>query len=80
MCNRDSSVSIVTRLRTITPDFDSLQGRDFFPLFFVNASTPALRLTQSPIQLVRRTLSPGIGRPGREAYPSYPYSVEVKNA
>jgi hypothetical protein len=40
--------------------------------------TPALGLTQPPIQRVERAVSPGIKRPRREANRSPPTSVEAK--
>jgi hypothetical protein len=40
----------------------------------------ALGPTHPAIQWVREAVSPGVNRPGREAYHSSPSSSEVKNA
>jgi hypothetical protein len=50
----------------------------FFP--FHTASSPALGLTQPPIQWVPGGLSLRVKRPGRETDHSPPSSAEVKNA
>jgi hypothetical protein len=47
---------------------------------FATASRPVLGPTQLPIQWVRKVLSLGVKRPGREAYHSPPCSAEVNNA
>jgi hypothetical protein len=54
---RDSSVSIVTKLRIGRPRFDSRKGQKYF--LFATASRPALEPTQPPIQWVSGALSPG---------------------
>jgi hypothetical protein len=76
--SRDSSASIVTRLRIGRPGFDSRQRGAFF--LFANASRPALGFTRSPIKIVLGALSPGVKRPGREADHSPPSTAGVKNA
>jgi hypothetical protein len=43
------------------------------------ASRPTLKPTQTNIQWVPGSLSPGVKRPGREAHTSSPFSSEVKN-
>jgi hypothetical protein len=76
--NRDSSVSIATRLRTGRPGFDSRQRLAIFLL--TTASRPVLEPTQPPIQWVPWALSLGVKRLGREADNLPPSSAEVKNA
>ena len=48
---------------------------------FLNSKTfkPHLRPTQPPNQWVRRAISPEVKRPERDAGPSPPFGVEVKN-
>jgi len=72
--SRDTSVSIVTRLRAGRPRPDSRQGQGYFP--FGTASRPALE----PIQWVRRALSLGVKQPGCAANHPSPNSAEIKNA
>jgi hypothetical protein len=55
----------------------SSPGRIKIFLLFTLAR-PVLGLTQPPVQWVPGTLSPGVKRPGREAYHSPPTSAEVK--
>jgi hypothetical protein len=47
--------------------------------FFTSASRPAVGPTQPLNQWLRGPLSPGVKRPGHEAYDSPPSSAEVKN-
>jgi hypothetical protein len=75
--SRDSSVSIVTRLRAGRPGFDSGQGKR---IFLVTVSRPAVGPTQPPIQWAPGAVSPGVKRPGREADHSHPSNAVVKNA
>jgi hypothetical protein len=75
--SRDSSVSIVTRLRAGQPGFDSWQEQGCFLL--ATASRPALGTTQPPIQWIQRALSLGVNQSGREADHLPPSSAEVKN-
>jgi hypothetical protein len=63
--SRDSSVSIVTRLRDGRPWFDSRQVQGFF--LFGIASRPSLAPT-------------GVKGPGRDADHSLPSRAEIKNA
>jgi hypothetical protein len=63
--SRGSSVSIVTRLHPGETGFDSQKGQGVF--LFATTSRLALEPNQPPIQLVRRTLCPGIKRPEHEA-------------
>jgi hypothetical protein len=74
----DSSVSIVTRLRTGRPKFDSRKRQGLFLL--AAASRPDLGPTQPPIQWIPEALSLGLRRPGREAGHSPTSSAKVKNA
>jgi hypothetical protein len=76
--SRGSSVSIVTRLRTERPGFNSQQGKKFFLL--TTASRPTLGPTQPLIQWVQCAVSLRLKRPGREADHSPPSSAEVKDA
>jgi hypothetical protein len=75
--SRDSSVSIVTRLRVGQPELDFRPGLRCFSLRYSvqtgSGAHPALS------QLVPR-VSPWVKRPGREADHSPPPSAEVKNA
>jgi hypothetical protein len=73
LTNRDSSVSIVIRLRAGRTGFDSWQGQGIF--LFTTASRPAPGPNQSLIKW-----APGINRPGREADHSPPSSTEIKIA
>jgi hypothetical protein len=77
--DRDSSVSIVTRLRTGRPGFNSRQELRIF-LFFT-AGCP-YRLVAHPTSYPMNTgvISQGLKRPRREADHSPPSSAEVKNA
>jgi hypothetical protein len=54
--NQDSSVSIVTSLRTGWPGFDSKKGN-----FFVSASRPTLGPTEPPVYWIPGVLSLGGG-------------------
>jgi len=47
---------------------------------FYNASTPALRPIQSPMQWVPGDLSPENGQLRREAHHSPPTTTDIKNA
>jgi hypothetical protein len=76
--NRDSSVSIVSRLRAGRLGFESRQGLGIF--LFATASRTALGPTHPPVQWVPAALSLGVKRPGREADHSPPSSAEVENA
>jgi hypothetical protein len=71
---RNSSVSIVTRLRVVRQGvpFPAWEG-----VLLFTASRPTLGPTQPPIQSVRGALSPGIKRPGREANNLLPSDSEV---
>jgi hypothetical protein len=71
------SVSIVTKLWTGRPGFDSRQGQRF--LLFPTASKLALGPTQPRTQWISEALSPGIKRSGCEANQSLPPIAEVKN-
>jgi len=77
MQSRDSSVSIVIRLRTGWPGFDYRQGQG---PSFATPYWPALWPTQSPNQGVPWGCFPGVKRPDHEADHSPPSSVEVKIA
>jgi hypothetical protein len=76
--SRDSVVGIATGY-----GLGNRGGRSSSPgrvknFLFSTSSTPALGPTQPPIQWVRRALSSGVKRPGREADHSPPISAEVK--
>jgi hypothetical protein len=75
--SRGSSVSIVTQLRSGRPEFFSRQGQEIF--LSTTASRPALGPTQSSIQWVPASFSPGVKRPDREADHSPASSADVKN-
>jgi hypothetical protein len=75
--DRDSSLSIMTRLRGGRPGFNSWQGQEI--RLFSIASRPALGPTQTPIQWAPGVLSLGVKPPGREADHSSPSSAGVKN-
>jgi len=65
--NRDSSFSLVTRLRGgQTRNLDTVLFTVQESFTFCRASIPALRTTQLPNQRVPGALSPGIKRPKRE--------------
>jgi hypothetical protein len=70
--SRDSSVSIVTRLRVVRQGPVSRQKLRF--LLFVTPSRPALGPTQPPIQCV-----PGVKKPGCESDHPPSSSAEVNN-
>jgi hypothetical protein len=70
--------SIEQRASNCTARVRFLAGARIFFLHFT-ASRPALRPTQSSIQLVLGSLSPGVQPPGREANHSPPYSAKIKN-
>jgi hypothetical protein len=70
---RDSSVGIATRYELNGQQIESLWGR-----YFPHPSTPALGLTQPPIQWVPGLFSRGVKRPGRGANHPHPSSAEVK--
>jgi hypothetical protein len=72
--SRDSSASIVTRVRIRRQGFDSRQ-RQGLSLFTTAVSRPAVGPTQPPIQC-----APGGTWLGREANHSSPSSAQVKNA
>jgi len=56
-----------------------LDSRPRLGIFLLDTvSRPALWPTQPPIQWVRKTLSLGVNRPGREADYSLPSTSEVK--
>ena len=66
--DRDSSVSLVTRLRGgQTRNLDTVLFTVQESFVSCRASIPALRTTQLPNQRVPGALSPGIKRPEREA-------------
>jgi len=66
--NRDSSVSLVTRLRGgQTRNLDSVLFTVQESFIFCRASILALRITPLPFQHVPEALSPGIKGPEREA-------------
>ena len=65
--------SVTTAYGLDGPGIESRWERDF-----PHQSRPALRSTQPPVQWVR-VFPGGKMRPGRDAYPSPPYSAEVKN-
>jgi len=75
-----SLASIVTRLRTRRPGFNSRQRQwwDFF--LFTTMLRPPLESTQPPIQRVMSVRSPGVRRSGREAGHSFHSRAEVKNS
>jgi hypothetical protein len=68
----------VDRMRYGLDGRGSITGRGKI-FHFSTASRPVLGSTQPPIQRVSGALSPGVKRPGREAYNSLPFSAEVKN-
>jgi hypothetical protein len=72
----DSSVGIATGYGL--DSLGSIPDRNKVFLFSTT-SRPALGPTQSPVQLVPGTFSPGVKRSGREADQSLPSSAEVKN-
>jgi hypothetical protein len=76
--NRDSSVSIMAKLRTGLPGFDSRKGQVLFLITI--ALRLGLRPNQPPIQWVAGALSSEVKRPRREADHSPPSSTEIKNA
>jgi hypothetical protein len=77
---RDSSVSIVIRLRVGRSGFNYRQVQWWEEFFlFTTASRPALGPTQPPIQRILRPLTPGVKRPGREANHSPLPTADVKN-
>jgi hypothetical protein len=57
-----------------------LHAGEEFLFLFATVSRPVLGTIQHPIQWVLGALSPGVKRPGREAYHSLPSNAEVKNA
>jgi hypothetical protein len=69
--SRDTSVSIVTRLRAGRPRPDSRQGQGYFP--FGTASRPALE----PIQWVPGSFPPRVKLQRRETDHSPTFSAEV---
>jgi len=71
--NRDSSVSIVTELRSGRPEFDCRQEQKF--VLFATAFRTSLVSPQPPTQMGN-----GVKRPGCEADHSPPTSTEIKNA
>jgi hypothetical protein len=70
-----TDLHVTQLLRAGRPGFDSRQGQNIF--LFSTAPKPALDPTHSPIEWVRKALSPGLKRPGREADNS-PSSADVK--
>jgi hypothetical protein len=76
----DSSVRIVTGLRSGRLGFRVRFSAGAGKFLFTTASRPALRPTQPPIQWVPGALSLGVKRPVREADHSSASSAEVKTA
>jgi hypothetical protein len=68
--SRNSSVSIVTRLRAGRPGFGFRRGRDV--VLFATAFRPTLGPIQPLVQCVTGALSSGVKRPRREADHSHP--------
>jgi hypothetical protein len=73
--NRDRSAGIATGYAL--DDRGLIPGRS--ERFFSIASRPALRPTESPIQMIPEALPPGVKQAVSEAYRSPPSSVEDKN-
>jgi hypothetical protein len=74
---RGSSVSIVTRLRTCRPGFDSREDLGISLRHRVQTG-PEAHKASYPME--PRVLSPVVNRPGCEANHSLPSNAEVKNA
>jgi hypothetical protein len=77
MWSRNSSIDIATDYGL--DGRGSIPSRDKGIFFYYTASKQALGPTQTPIQWIRETITPGIKQPGREADQSPPSSAQVKN-
>jgi hypothetical protein len=76
-CYRDSAVGITTDYG-LDGEGVGVRVPVVKNFFFSTSSRPALGPVQPPIQWVLGALSPGVKRPGSEAYHSPPTSPEVK--
>jgi hypothetical protein len=75
---RDSSVSVVTKLRVTRPGFDFRKGQVIFS-FRHRVQTGSVAYPAFYPVGIWDSLSPGVMRPGREADHSPPSHVGVKN-
>jgi hypothetical protein len=74
--SRDSVFGMATGRRLDHPRFASRQMSELFP--FCETSTPALLLTQAPVQLILRAFFSGVRWPDCKVDHSPPSSAETK--
>jgi hypothetical protein len=77
--SRDSSVSVVTRLRAGRPGLGSRQGQGIFSLHHRVQTGSGAHPASSPMGAGGRALTPAVERSGLEADHSSPSNAEVKN-